>query len=85
LFCVLKPRVKREIAAMDQRVAAFVHYYAREGQFHHVQTVCNEVLKRRASPALQLWRAYGLLAGGADAEVRAQAGAPRADARGARM
>ncbi|KAI8469287.1 MAG: intraflagellar transport protein [Monoraphidium minutum] len=54
---------------MDQRVAAFVHYYAREGQVHHVQTVCNEVLKRRASPALQLWRAYGLMAGGAAAEA----------------
>lgn len=55
---------------MDPRVAAFVHYYAREGQAHHVQAVCNEVLKRgRANAGLQLWRAYGLLAGGATAEV----------------
>jgi hypothetical protein len=55
---------------MDPRVAAFVHYYAREGKFHHVQSVCNEVLRRASSPALRLWRVFSLLAGGASsAEV----------------
>jgi len=55
---------------MDSRVASFLHYYAREGWVHHLQTVCNEVLKQGSSPTLQLWRAYALLASGATAEVR---------------
>ncbi|KAF6259487.1 intraflagellar transport protein [Scenedesmus sp. NREL 46B-D3] len=50
---------------MDYRVAAFVHYYVREGLVHHVQTVCNEVIKQAPSSVLQFWRAYGLLASGA--------------------
>jgi tetratricopeptide repeat protein 21B len=56
---------------MDSRVAAFVHYYAREGYFQHVQSVCNELIKHGTSnnPVLQFWRAYGLLASGATAEV----------------
>jgi hypothetical protein len=58
---------------MDPRVAAFVAYYAREGQAHHLQAVCSEMLRRAPSPALALWRAYGLLLGGATAEVRARA------------
>ena len=65
---------------MDPRVAAFVQYYAREGQAHHVQAVCNEVLRRAPGGALLvLWRAYGLLAGGAAPEVRPSC-APRAAA-----
>ncbi|GBF90474.1 hypothetical protein Rsub_03470 [Raphidocelis subcapitata] len=59
---------------MDPRVAAFVQYYAREGQAHHVQAVCNEVLRRAPSPALALWRAFGLLAGGATAEALRELG-----------
>lgn len=55
---------------MDARAAAFVHYYAREGYVHHVQNVCNELIKHASSPVLQFWRAYGLLASGATAEVR---------------
>jgi hypothetical protein len=55
---------------MDSRVAAFVHYYAREGLVHHVQNVCNEVIKQAPSVILQFWRAYGLLATGATAGVR---------------
>eukprot|EP00878_Enallax_costatus_P035583 GHUV01039759.1.p1 GENE.GHUV01039759.1~~GHUV01039759.1.p1 ORF type:complete len:199 (+),score=58.44 GHUV01039759.1:79-675(+) len=54
---------------MDSRIAAFIHYYAREGYVHHIQTVCNEVIKRSSSPALQFWRAYGLLASGATTEA----------------
>lgn len=55
---------------MADRVLALVHYYAREGYFRHVQTVCNEVLKKRAGdPVLTFWRAYGLLQEGATAEV----------------
>jgi len=57
---------------MDSRIAAFIHYYAREGYPHHVQSVCNEVLKHGGSPGVQFWRAYGLLASGATAEVQHQ-------------
>lgn len=69
--------VKRYAALMDFRIAAFVHYYAREGYVHHLQGVCNEVLKAASSkqpgaassPVLLFWRAYGLLASGATTEV----------------
>lgn len=54
---------------MDSRAAAFVHYYAREGYVQHVQAVCNELIKHGSTPVLLLWRAFGLLAGGATAEV----------------
>jgi hypothetical protein len=59
--CMMKP--------MDSRAAAFVHYYAREGYLQHVQSVCNVLIKHASSPVLQFWRAYGLLASGATAEV----------------
>lgn len=55
---------------MADRVLALVHYYAREGYFRHVQTVCNEVLKKRAGdPVLTFWKAYGCLQEGSTAEV----------------
>ena len=54
---------------MDARAAAFVHYYAREGYLQHVQSVCNELIKHASTPVVQFWRAYGLLASGATAEV----------------
>src|SRR6476620_3673624 len=55
---------------MDAQVTALINYYAREGQVHHVQTTCNDLLKRGSSPLLLFWRAYGLLAEGSSAEVR---------------
>ncbi|GLC77752.1 hypothetical protein PLESTB_000959000 [Pleodorina starrii] len=55
---------------MADRVLALVHYYAREGYFRHVQTVCNEVLKKRpGDPVLTFWRAYGLLMEGNTADA----------------
>jgi hypothetical protein len=54
---------------MDPRVGYMLAYYAREDQPQHVQAVCSELLKRSPSVLLQLWRARGLLAGGAPAEV----------------
>ncbi|KXZ45770.1 hypothetical protein GPECTOR_50g563 [Gonium pectorale] len=55
---------------MSDRVLALVHYYAREGYFRHVQTVCNEVLKKRSGdPVLTFWRAYGELAEGNTTEA----------------
>jgi hypothetical protein len=58
---------------MDPRVAAYVQYYAREGLVHHVQAVCNEVLKRGVNSEVLFWRAYGLLAEGQYNEVWALA------------
>ena len=55
---------------MADRVLALVHYYAREGYYRHVQTVCNEVLKKRAGdPVLTFWKAYGLLMEGSVSDV----------------
>ncbi|GIL85609.1 hypothetical protein Vretimale_13293 [Volvox reticuliferus] len=55
---------------MADRVLALVHYYAREGYFRHVQTVCSEVLKKRpGDPVLTFWRAYGLLMEGNTADA----------------
>lgn len=72
--CFLEPitAAYRGVSAtrgMEARVTAFINYYAREGQVHHVQSVCNEILKRGPNPVLLFWRAYGLLAEGASAEV----------------
>ncbi|EFJ52945.1 hypothetical protein VOLCADRAFT_78980 [Volvox carteri f. nagariensis] len=53
-----------------QYILALVHYYAREGYFRHVQTVCNEVLKKRpGDPVLTFWKAYGLLMEGNTADA----------------
>ena len=35
---------------MSAEVIALVNYYARNAFSRHVQTVCNEVLKKRAAP-----------------------------------
>jgi len=42
---------------------AFVNYYARIGYFRHVQTVCNDALKKRGGndPTMLFWRALGML------------------------
>ena len=48
---------------MSVEVLALVNYYARSGYYRHVQTVCNEVLKKRGTsdPTLVFWRALGML------------------------
>ena len=48
---------------MSGEVLALVNYYARSGYYRHVQTVCNEVLKKRGGtdPTLLFWRALGML------------------------
>ena len=48
---------------MSGEVLGLVNYYARNGYNRHVQTVCNEVLKKRGStdPTLVFWRALGML------------------------
>jgi hypothetical protein len=66
---------------MDPRVGFVLSYYARERQPQHVQAVCNELLRRAPGALLQLWRARGLLAAGAGAEVRAGWGTGRAPRR----
>ena len=80
---------KRKHTAMDPRIAAFAHYYAREGQGEHVAAVCGEVLRRggggggggNAAPAaLRLWHAVGLLLGGAGASANANSGGVPAQA-----
>lgn len=57
--------------SMDPTLAATLHAYARDGLPQHVQAVCSSAMQRRggASAGLQFWRAYGLLAAGATAEV----------------
>ena len=52
---------------MSAEVIALVNYYARNAFSRHVQTVCNEVLKKRAAPdaTLLFWRAFGMLQEGA--------------------
>ena len=59
---------------MAQQVQALVNYYAREGFYRHIQTVCNEVLKKRSNEPVQLfWRAYSLILEGTYSEVRPMA------------
>jgi tetratricopeptide repeat protein 21B len=42
-------------------ISALVHHYAREGYWRHVQTVCEEVLKKRGDDGyLLFWKAYGV-------------------------
>lgn len=42
-------------------VVALVLYYAREGYWHHVQTVADQVIKKRGrAPVLTFWRAYSV-------------------------
>ena len=41
--------------------SAFVNYYARTGYFRHLQSVCNDGLKRRSTDqTLVFWRAFGM-------------------------
>lgn len=57
---------------MSDRVAALVHYYAREGFSRQVVTVCSEFLKKRPNDtSLVFYRAaLGLLQEGSTSEVR---------------
>ena len=53
---------------MSTEVLALVNYYGRTGYYRHMQTVCNEVLKKRAGgsadPTVSFWSAVGLLMDG---------------------
>ena len=51
-------------------VLSLVNYYARLGYNRHVQTVCAEVLKKRANdPLVSLWKAFGMIKEGAAGEA----------------
>jgi tetratricopeptide repeat protein 21B len=60
---------KKKVGTRPQAVAAamadpgiLVQHYARAGYFRHIQTVCNDALKKRSNdPALLFWRALGML------------------------
>jgi len=55
---------------MSSEVQALVNYYARSGYPRHIQTVCQEVLKKRPNePVLLFWRAYGLILEGSYSEA----------------
>ena len=58
---------------MSTEVLALVNYYARTGYFRHMQTVCNEVLKKRTGgsvdPIISFWSSVGLLMEGSANEA----------------
>ena len=55
---------------MSVEVLSLVNYYARSGYYRHVQTVCNEVLKKRSNdPLITFWRTFGLSRDGAASEA----------------
>lgn len=44
-----------------ESVLALVLYFAREGYWHHVQTVADQVIKKRGrAPVLSFWKAYAV-------------------------
>lgn len=45
---------------MSADVKALIDHYAQVGQYQHIQTVCDEVIKKRGNDAvLVFWRAFG--------------------------
>ena len=51
-------------------IQALVNYYARAGYARHIQTVCSEVLRKRAGdPTLQFWRTFGMIMEGTYSEA----------------
>jgi hypothetical protein len=51
-------------------IQALVNYYARAGYARHIQTVCVEVLRKRAGdPTLQFWRTFGMILEGSYSEA----------------
>lgn len=47
---------------MASDVQSLINYYARERYYRHIQTVCNEVLRKRGNdPVLVFWKAFGAL------------------------
>ncbi|KAF8072682.1 TTC21B [Scenedesmus sp. PABB004] len=54
---------------MEPRLAACVGAYARAGQHHRVAAACGAALARGGGAPAQLWRAVGLLGGGAMPEA----------------
>lgn len=46
---------------MSGDVKALINHYAREGFYRHIQTVCDEVIKKRGNePTLLFWKAFGV-------------------------
>lgn len=68
---------------MSELPVALINYYLRNGYCRHAQTVCNEVLKKRANdPTMQFWRAVSMLKEGmaSDAVRELETLSRRADA-----
>lgn len=56
---------------MSDKVLALVYYHARAGYPRQLQSVCNEVLRKRPHDALLIfWKAYGVIMEGNTTEVR---------------
>ena len=46
---------------MAADIKALIYQYARQGFYRNIQTVCEEVIRKRGStPVLQYWQAFGL-------------------------
>ena len=44
---------------MSKEVKALLHQYARQGFYRYMQTVCDEVIKKKGNePTLVFWKAY---------------------------
>lgn len=58
---------------MSSEVLSLVNYYAQIGYYRHMQTVCNEVLKKRgtvvADPVVAFWSSVGLMMEGSVIEA----------------
>ena len=50
---------------MSAEVLALVNYYARSGYYRHMQTICDEMLKKRTGgsvdPTISFWRCVGMM------------------------
>ena len=58
---------------MSDKVFALIFYNAVHGYPRTLQSVCNEVLRKRPNDSfLKFWRAYGMLLEGSTAEVSAR-------------
>jgi tetratricopeptide repeat protein 21B len=47
---------------MSSESQALINFYARQGFYRHIQSVCNDALKKRGDdPVLIFWKAFGIL------------------------
>ena len=59
--CVMANKTEAAGGGSLESVLALVHYYAREGYWHHVQTVADQVIQKRGrAPILSFWKAYSI-------------------------